>query len=356
VNQIKIYREQREVFMRLKPGKLPINLLKKALASVSSSDSRVVLGPKVGEDAAIIDCGDRFLVIASDPITFTSENAGWYMAHVNANDLYVTGATPKWLMATLLLPVGTSENQVEKAFAQLQMACKEIEVSLIGGHTEVTEGVSRIIFSGTMIGEVEKEKVVFSSGASIGDSIVLTRGIAIEGTAILAHEAEQDIIARGGSVETISRAKRLVKNPGISVKKDSQIALSGFGANCMHDPTEGGLSSALAEIGLAASVGFQIDQSLIPVLPECKEITQALSIDPMGLISSGALMITLPPDQAKRLVIKYKDHGIDAFVIGKILPRSAGWKVKLNTGNTNNMVLFERDELARYFSENKPFS
>ena len=342
--------------MGLKSGKLPIKLLKKVLASVSSSDRRVILGPKVGEDAAIIDCGDRFLVIASDPVTFTSENAGRYMVHVNANDLYVTGATPRWLMATLLLPVGTTENQVENVFTQLQMACKEAEVSLIGGHTEVTEGISKIIFSGTMVGEVEKEKVVFSSGASIGDSIVLTRGIAIEGTAILAHEAEQEILICGGSVETISRAKRLITSPGISVKKDSQIALSGFGVTSMHDPTEGGLSSALAEIALAASVGFQIDQNSIPVLTECKEITQALSIDPMGLISSGALMITLPPNQAKRLVFKYKNHGIDAFVIGKILPRSKGWKIKTNTGSTNNMVLFERDELARYFSENKSFS
>ena len=337
--------------MGLKAGKLPIELLKKVLKSTSVVDRSVILGPKVGEDAAIIDFGNRFLVIASDPVTFTTENAGWYMVHVNANDLYVTGATPRWLMATLLLPVGSEEHQVEKAFFQLQEACKEVGVSLIGGHTEVTEGISKIIFSGTMIGEIEKDKAILSSGARIGDSIVLTRGIAIEGTAILACEAEQAILGCGISKETISKAKKLLTTPGISVKEDVQIALSGFGVNSMHDPTEGGISSALTEIALAANVGFQIDQNLIPILPECIEITEALSINPMGLISSGALIVTLPSEQAKRLVLEYKMQGIESAVIGKILPHHEGWKMKTNFGNTQDMILFERDELAKYFSE-----
>ena len=342
--------------MGLKAGKLPIELLKKVLKSAPVSDTSVILGPKVGEDSAIIDFGNRFLVIASDPVTFTTENAGWYMVHVNANDLYVTGATPKWLMATLLLPIGSTERQVEKAFSQLKEACKEVGVSLIGGHTEVTEGISKIIFSGTMIGEVDKNKAILSSGALEGDGIVLTRGIAIEGTAILAHEAEKQILARGIAKETISKAKKLLTSPGISVKEDVKIALSGFEVNSMHDPTEGGISSALAEIALAANVGFEIDQNLIPVLPECTEITKALSIEPMGLISSGALIVTLPDEQAKRLVFKYKSQGIDAAVIGKILPQKDGCKIKTNSGETQSMALFERDELARYFSENSNVS
>ena len=338
--------------MNLKAGKLPIELLKNSLEIARVYDKRVLLGPKVGEDAALLDFGDRLLVIASDPVTFTTDNAAWYMAHVNANDLYVTGAKPMWLMATVLLPVGTSKNQIESAFIQLHNACEEIGVSLIGGHTEITEGVSKIIFSGTIIGEVEKEKVILSSGASEGDSIVLTRGIAIEGTAILAKEAEQQILANGVDKETIVRARNLLVKPGISVKEDVEIAMSGYNVNSMHDPTEGGISSALLELAAAANVGFQVDQKLIPVLPECREISDALSIDPMGLISSGSLIITLPEDDARRLVLKYQNLGIYACVIGKILPVSHGCKMTTSNGFLKNIVQFERDELARYFSNN----
>ena len=170
-------------------GKLPLDMLADLLDKIERVDPRVVLGASPGEDAALIDMGDRYLVAKSDPITFATDLIGWYLVQVNANDLAVMGATPRWLMATLLLPEGVSEAEVRAIFDQLLDACRSQGIALIGGHTEVTHGLPRPIAVGALLGEAAKDEVVLTSGARPGDSVVLTKGIAIEGTAILAREA-----------------------------------------------------------------------------------------------------------------------------------------------------------------------
>src|SRR5437762_2346562 len=182
----------------LPTGKLPADLLQSVLDKHATRDARVIMGPRVGEDAAVIDLGDRYLVAAADPITFPTDDLGWYALHVNANDIVVRGATPRWFLATVLLPAGaTDEDGVRALFEQLGEACEALEVALVGGHTEVTPGIDRPLVAGTMLGEVAKDKLVTTGGAQVGDAIVLTKGVPLEGAAIIAREKEAELLARG---------------------------------------------------------------------------------------------------------------------------------------------------------------
>ena len=169
-------------------GKFPPELLGRLLGSIRIDDPRVVLGPRIGEDAAALDFGDRLLVAKADPVTFATERAGWYAVQVCANDVACTGATPRWFMATILAPEWFSEDDASRLFEDLLSACNELNVSLIGGHSEVTQGIQRPIVMGTMLGEVDRDRLITTGGAQEGDSIVVTKGLAIEGTAILARD------------------------------------------------------------------------------------------------------------------------------------------------------------------------
>ena len=331
-------------------GKLPMELLSRLLSDIDVSDPRVVLGARAGEDAALLDMGDRYLVAKTDPITFATDLIGWYLVQVNANDLASMGATPRWLMATLLLPEGTTEEQTEAIFTQLLEACNSLGITLIGGHTEITYDLPRPIAMGAMLGEVAKDRVVLTSGAQVGDSIVLTQGIAIEGTSILAREAEDVLAAKGVPPPVIERAKSFLFTPGISVAKAATIACDTVAVHAMHDPTEGGVATALLELATAASVGMTIDAERIPILPECRTICEALSLDPLGLIASGALLATLPPSEAKQLVATLNQEGIPASVIGSVTPASEGLRLVSN-GTSRPLPTFERDELARFFAD-----
>lgn len=331
-------------------GKLPIELLSRLLSDIDVRDPRVVLGARAGEDAALIDMGDRYLVAKTDPITFATDLIGWYLVQVNANDLAVMGATPRWLLATLLLPEGTTEARTEAIFTQLLEACDSLGITLVGGHTEVTYDLPRPIAMGALLGEVAKDSVVLSSGAQVGDSIVLTQGIAIEGTSILAREADATLAARGVPRTIIERAKSLLFTPGISVSKAATIACDSVDVHAMHDPTEGGVATALLEFATAAGVGLTVYAERIPVLPECRAICDALALDPLGLIASGSLLATLTPQDAERLVVAFEAEGIPANVIGTVMPASEGLRL-ISNGEDFPMPVFERDELARFLVE-----
>ena len=328
-------------------GKLPIELLSRLLSDIETRDPRVVLGARAGEDAALIDMGDRYLVAKTDPITFATDLIGWYLVQVNANDLAAMGATPRWLMATLLLPEGTTEAQTEAIFAQLLEACDALGITLIGGHTEITYDLPRPIAMGAMLGEVAKDRVVLTSGAQIGDSVVLTQGVAIEGTSILAREAEDALTAKGVPRGIVERGKAFLFAPGISVAKAAQIACDTAAVHAMHDPTEGGVATALLELATAANVGLTVDAARIPILPECRAICDALELDPLGLIASGALLATLPPPDAERVVAALGREGIPAAVIGSVTPASDGLRL-VSDGVEGALPVFERDELARF--------
>ena len=331
----------------MEPGKLPLHLLSRLLNDVDTSDPRVVVGPRVGEDAALIDFGDRYLVAKTDPITFATDLIGWYMVNVNANDIAAMGATPKWLLATVLLPEGASENQATEVFHQIQSASADLGVTLVGGHTEITVGLDRPIAVGAMLGEVDKDRAVLSSGVRPGDSVILTKGIALEGTSILAREVEDRLAELGLDTGLLEAAANLLFDPGISVVPDARIACSAANVHAMHDPTEGGLSGGLYELA-AAGVGFEIDEQAIPILPECARICQTLDLDPLGLIASGSLLATVDPNDAHTVVDSLRNDGIESRVIGSANTRSGEVTLRTRSGPVD-FPRFERDELARYF-------
>ena len=221
-------------------GKLRAELLERLFDKHVPGDARVVVGPRVGEDAAVIDMGDRYLVATADPITFATDEAGWYALHVNANDLAVRGARPLWFLATVLLPEGkASEERVETLFEELAAACAELGVALVGGHTEVTAGLPRVIVSGCMLGEVAKDRLVTTGGARVGDTLLLTKGAPLEGASILARECGDEARRRGVPADVIERARGLLRRPGISVVPEARLACAAA-TRARHARPDGG--------------------------------------------------------------------------------------------------------------------
>ena len=330
-------------------GKFPVELLSRVLARNNITDPRVLLGPKIGEDAAVLDMGEKLLVATSDPVTFAADQIGWYAVQVNANDLACRGATPLWFLATLLVPDSFSETDAESVLGQIIEACHTLGVSLIGGHSEVTYGIDRPIVMGAMLGEVERDRLIVTGGAQEGDSVVVTKGIAIEGSAVLARE-QADALLRGGvSQQDIDTAAGWIIDPGISVVADARAACQAVNVHSLHDVTEGGLVTALREVAQASGLGIAIEEGSIPVLPECSAICQALNIDPLGLLGSGALLVTLPPSEVPALQNALVELGTDGWEIGMMIDPEEGMQMIGYEGEVP-LPEFPRDELARYFA------
>jgi len=315
-----------------------------------SHDPRVLVGPRIGEDAAAISMDHRLLVAKSDPITFATENIGWYAVQVNANDIAVMGGEPRWFLATTLLPEGSTARLVESIFTQIESACRSLNISLVGGHTEVTSGLDRPIVAGFMLGEALPESLTSSAGAKVGDDIILTRGIAIEGTAAVALEHGARLEALGVDPELIHRAGRLLYDPGISIVKEARVARHAAPVHAMHDPTEGGLATGLWEMAQASGLGLEIDLSHVQVFPETRALCDRLGIDPLGLLGSGALLIASPQSSRGEILWALKDEGIPARVIGSMAERDKGFRC-IGPGGEHPLPVFERDELARWLDE-----
>jgi hydrogenase expression/formation protein HypE len=330
-------------------GKLPMDLLQRLLELYRGQDERLVVGPRVGEDAAVLDMGDRYLVVKSDPITFATDEIGWYVVHVNANDLATMGAKPRWLLLTMLLPEGrTDESLVEALFSQTSQACQSLGVALCGGHTEITYGLDRPIAVGLMLGEVEKEDLVCTAGVRVGDDIILTKGIAIEGTAVLAREMAGPLAAKLGT-DMVARGKRFLKEPGISVVPDAMVLCRAGHPHAMHDPTEGGLATGLWELAHASNKRLIVDLEAVHLFPETAAFCRTLGLDPLGLIASGSLLAAAAPEESGQMIEALSREGIGAAIIGRVVEGSASVQVETPDGLAP-MPIFEHDELARLFA------
>jgi hydrogenase maturation factor len=328
-------------------GKLPPAHLARLLARHTFDDPRVIMGPGIGCDAAVLDLGDRYVVAKTDPITFATDEIGWYAVHVNANDVACTGATPRWFLATLLLPEAhTSPTLVDTLFDQIVRACRELDVTLTGGHTEITHALDRPIIVGCMLGEVAPEKLIRPNGVRPGDTILLTKGIAIEGTAIIAREVGGEWSETGE--EFLRRCREFLHNPGISVVQDAAIAATAGEVHAMHDPTEGGLATGLWELAQASGAGLEIDEPAIPILPETRVLCEQVGLDPMGLIASGALLLAVTPDDADSIQVALEKAGIANARIGRATASQHG-VVLTGASGPRPLPRFERDEIARLF-------
>ena len=331
-------------------GKFPPELLERLLNSASSDDPRVVLGPRVGEDAAALDFGDRLLIAKSDPVTFATDRAGWYAVQVCANDVACTGATPRWFLATLLVPESFSIEEAKRLFDGVMESCNALGVTLIGGHSEVTHGIRRPIIAGTMLGEVARDRLITTAGAQEGDSIIVTKGLAIEGTALLARDCAGDLRDAGVEENVIARSASMLDTLGISVVDDARISTQ-MPVHSLHDITEGGLFTALHEVAAASGLGLAVEEDSVPVLPETGEVCNALGVHPMGLLASGAMLVTVHPQYTPRLLRDLEQEGINAWEIGQMLAAEEGSVLFTRSGDEVPLPKFERDELARYLSE-----
>ncbi|MEE8420966.1 MAG: AIR synthase-related protein, partial [Dehalococcoidales bacterium] len=244
---------------------------------------------------------------------------------------------------------GSTGQEAENIFDQVLQACNALDISLVGGHTEITHGLKRPIIAGCMLGEADNNRVITTSGAKPGDDIVLTKGLAIEGISVLGREAGQRLLAAGLAEDLIQRAADYLYSPGISVIKEALIAVKTANISAMHDPTEGGLATGLREIAGAARVGIVVDEAMIPILPECREICDRLWLDPLGLLASGALLITLPSPETAGLMAALRENSISAAVIGSVVEAAEG--IQMNTAKgRRELPFFQRDELARFLS------
>lgn len=332
-------------------GKFPPELLGRLLDSTREMDPRILLGPGLGEDAAALDMGEKVLVATSDPVTFATNRAGWYAVQVCANDVACTGAEPLWFLATLLAPEWFTPDDAALMFEDVASACRELGIALIGGHSEVTQGIQRPIVMGTMLGEVERERLVPTGGAREGDSIVVTKGLAIEGTALLARDDSDGLRRAGLSESVIERSAALLDSPGISVVPEARIASVQHPVHSMHDITEGGLITSLHEIAAASGLGIAVEEDSVPILPETSDVCNALGLHSMGLLASGALVVTLPAPGAPALLHSLERAGINAWEIGQMLPTEEGRILFTRQGDEVPLPVFQCDELARYFAQ-----
>jgi len=336
--------------MTLPLGKLPPDRLAQLLQQIAGRDPAVLLGPGVGRDCAVIDFpGDQLLIAKSDPITFATDEIGWYAVQVNANDLATTGATPRWFLATILLPRSIEPDEIDRIFDQLRAACADIGASIVGGHTEVTFDLARPIVLGTLLGIVARHRLITPEGARPGDAIILTKRLAVEATAIMARE-KADALRPAFDEAFLQRCRGFLREPGISVWREAQIATQAGHVHAMHDPTEGGVATALHEMAVAAQADLHIDQRAVPIYPETQALCNYFGLDPWGVIASGSLLLAVGAAEADRVVEALRRQAIEANVIGRVIdPSDRPIVLAEINGRVEPLRTFERDEIAKLF-------
>lgn len=299
-------------------GKIPPKIMEKIVyMKLGALDPSVLVGPAIGEDAAIIDLNDgRVLIVHNDAITGASEILGWLAVHIVANDIAVRGAKPRWFLMSLFLPEGSPENLLEEIMTQVDKAAKDLGIMVIGGHTETTSGIDRPIAGTTAMGIAEKNRVVTTSGARAGDYLIMTKTAAIEGTAILCTDFANILMEKGVDDNTLKRGSKFLMN--VSVMREALILAEGGLATAMHDPTEGGLIGGVAELAYASRKTVEIWADKVPIAEETKIVTDALGIDALRLISSGSLIASIPQGKLDEAISALHRIGIKSTVIGRV--------------------------------------
>jgi hydrogenase maturation factor len=339
--------------MMLPAGKLPADLLAQLLQELPTQAPDLVVGPAVGEDAAVIDFttgADRLLVAKSDPITFATDEIGYYAVNVCANDLAVMGATPRFYLPTILFPAGqTTATLVQEIFQQIGMACRQLGLTIAGGHSEITPAVNQPVVAGTMLGHAPRQRIIQTSGARPGDAVLLAGSVPVEGTSIIAREMRATLLARGWSEGDLATAAHYLHDPGISVLTPARIAVELGAVTAMHDPTEGGVITGLRELAIAANVGLVVDLDAIPVPELSARLCAEFGLDPLGTIASGALLATVPLDAADALCQQWRKQGWSGAVIGRVVAKAQGL-VATRAARYVEFPQFAVDEITKLWS------
>ena len=332
---------------KLPLGKIDPRILEKLLSQYTSAGERVHLGAGIGEDAVIIDMGHVFLVAKTDPITHVTGEIGHYAVHVNANDIASMGGTPRWFLATILMPSGSNAPDITRIFYQISRSCGELGIDYCGGHTEVTSSVNVPVVVGHMLGEVSKGHLKPTSGARAWDDLVMTKSTAIEATAIIALEMEREL-ENSFPKKFIRKAQHYLHEPGISVVKESGLLRSMPGVHAFHDPTEGGLAAGIYEVALASDLGVEVYSERIPLSEETRVLCEYCHIDPLGAFASGALLVSVSAKTSEKAIKKLFKAGIPATRIGRMVPKKNGMKL-IKASRKIDLPVFHQDELSRIF-------
>lgn len=334
--------------MPLAAGKLPNDLLEAYLQEFQLEDPTVLIPPGVGEDVAAVDAGGgEVLVLKSDPITFTSDALGRFAVLVNANDIATAGAVPRWFLATLLMPCGVTPSMVRQIFNELSLTCKQFGISLCGGHTEITDAVQRPVVIGMMVGTVRRKAMIQKSNMAEGDLVMLTKGIAVEGTAIIARDFGPLLQAKGIGKGDVAECRGFIEQ--ISILPEARLAADHGLASAMHDVTEGGLATALMELSAAGGRKIAVQIEKIPVFEQTRRLCAVLGLDPLGLIGSGSLLICCRPSKSPVLMRQLDARGIAVTVIGRVIGRGRGVEAS-HHGQSVPWPHFEVDEITKLFA------
>jgi len=330
-------------------GKLPNELLARHLADLERADPSVLVPAGIGEDVTALDIdGADTLVAHGDPITLSSRDAAAYAVLVNANDIAAAGGAPRWLLTTVLLPLGTSASQALALLADLGAAAACAGVALVGGHTEVSDAVTRPVVSATMLGTMRRADLRDKREALPGDQVILTKALAVEGTALLAEELGERLRALGMGERELGACRELLSL--MSIVPEARLAAGFAGVRAMHDITEGGLATALRELAVACGHGMVVHRERVPLLPGTRRLCELLGADPLGLIASGSLLICCRPDETERLLRALAVEHIAATVIAEVSERGAG-VTALERGLPAPWPEFATDEAARLLAE-----
>jgi hydrogenase maturation factor len=335
----------------LPPGKLPNELLKEFLDEFAFDDPALLINPGVGEDIAAVDVSaDEVLVLKSDPITFATDAIGQYAVLVNANDIATAGAAPRWLLTTLLFPVGSTPSFIWSVAHDLKEFCRKWGITLCGGHTEITDAVSRPVICGMMAGSVRKRDLIDKRRMRPGDRLLMTKAAAVEGTALIAREFGPRLRALGLSARALQAGRAFLEQ--ISIIPEAAHAAQCPGTSAMHDVTEGGIATALEELSAAGGCRLRVNLDRIPVFPETRRICRLLRVHPLGLIGSGSLLICCRPPYARRLEDDLRRTGVPVTCIGAVQEKGSGVQ-GFRGGRPVRWPRFEVDEMARLIAGGK---
>ncbi|QAU13514.1 hydrogenase expression protein [Halorubrum sp. BOL3-1] len=294
-------------------GKLGPDALAAVLAATGADDAAVRKGPAYGEDAAAIGLAGaaETLVVAADPLSLAAESVGTLAVHVACNDVAASGADPRWLTHTLFLPDDDSE-RLRTVVDQVDAAARDLDCAVIGGHTEVLPALDRPLCSLTAMGTTDR--FVSTGGAAPGDRLLLTKGAAVEATAILATDFREACLDAGVSAATLDSAAEFLRE--VSVVSDAAAVRDA--ASALHDPTEGGVATALVEMASASETALAVERDSVPVRPETRACCDALGVDPLAAFGSGALLAAVPPGRVDDALDALDAAGIEAAEIGAV--------------------------------------
>lgn len=331
---------------KLALGKLPTELLAELINTLPEANNEIIIAPGIGRDAAGLQIGNQLIAVTTDPITFTEERIATYSISVNINDVACLGCRPRWYTGVLLLPYGTTENSVRQIWQELVSQFQQYGIQSLGGHVEVTESVKIPVLIGQMLGTAIGDSLLNPAAGKPGDKILLWQRIAIEGTALIARQHE-DFLRQYFAAEELQQMQRLLDDPGICIWPFVNKLLPYKGVVALHDPTEGGLATAIHELADATNCGVIVAADKISILSETKRLAEIFNINPLGLIASGCLLIVCRPEAEAAILAKFADEPLVS--IGELTENSERFLIQQQTKIT--LPRYNSDEIIKHMTK-----